>query len=244
MSIRYTLGISLLGCLLALAFGFVPSSHAAPVTIDDFVDSQGHTFHATGAAPEYAGSMIGGARDVSAEVFSNADSSHLGVGVAEIVGAMTVSVDTLVASDVSFTWDGAGPSGLGGFDLTDGGTNHSIYVVVLANDIKVDLVFALVDSGGKTAMGVIPVPSVQSSTTFSAAFASFSTAPGFDWTMIDSIEVKLTAMPYPISTFDIAFDALGATAPEPSSLVLLSLGVGGLGLLTYRRRRQKKNARR
>lgn len=135
------------------------------------------------------------------------------------------------------TWD-AGGTGLGGVDLTDGGTDNGLMVDVVAFDTgimsaTIEFIDTSAGSGTLELSGVVGVGS---------NFLAFVDIVGaVDLTMIDSIILTIVAD----ASTDAELEIVGTTffeepdpmdMPEPSIIGLLGIAAVGLGYAARRRR--------
>ena len=130
------------------------------------------------------------------------------------------------------TWDGAGDAGLGGYDLTDGGTQDRIRVALLFDDLPADCRIAVLDTSGGFSYGDLRFPGgVFTETYFDVLYSDFlHLGSPADFTDIDLVTVAIQC-DYPAT--DIQMDFVETAIPGPAALSLLGLG----GLLVTRRRR-------
>lgn len=227
--LRTTQIYSLLGCFLLLMV--VGSAQA--FLIDSFND----TFQIVlKAAPgpvtsaTAAGEAVGDFRTM--EMLSVA--GPLGATLAAHIGdALSLSNDALTSSMSIVIWDASG-AGLGGVDLTDVGTSSFVILDILSIDIGgVDIEMTITDTGGDVATKLI---SGAGAGVFEVLFADFVNFTATDFTSVDAITMKLTADE--ASDLVLDFVATSGAIPEPSSLVLLGMGI--LGVVGYGWRRRKK----
>jgi len=173
-----------------------------------------------GSYREMAATWLSGPNDVQ----TTADAGGTGVFNFSL-GADTDGRSTL-------TWNGSGSTGLGGYDLTDGGTQDRIRVALLFDDLPADCIISVVDTAGHMSNGDIRFPGgVFSSTYFDLLYSDFVPFNGpADFTDVDFIQMGLDP-DYPAT--DIQIDFVETGVPGPAALFLFAMG----GLLVTRRRR-------
>jgi len=137
--------------------------------------------------------------------------------------------------------------GLGGVDLTDGGASDRFRVVVSAVTGQVDLVVRVWEASATYSTYMFS--SVTSPGTYEAPFASFTAfgAGGqFDSAEAVGLFVQTLDSVPGAATDSVTFDSFstyganGTTAPipEPSSVVLLGLGLGACTLVARKKRQR------
>ena len=244
----------------------VATASASPVIIDSFgPGTSGGVFDSTPGnggvtgAPGLSTSAIGGEREYFANFTVGTAGSTgpggglNGVGTDVDSGIARFTTQSTVPSGRGFatiTYDGPGSTGLGGVDLTDGGTNTGIAFDVVNVVGKLMLSVILRDTAGNmlTLMADIMSPPA----TGQSFFLSFlgGAASGGDAQSIasdvDSIVLRFdNTDPSSFADSDINIDNLRATGPavvpEPGSVALLAMGL--IGLLGYGVRRRMSQAR-
>jgi len=209
----------------------VGASHAGIILIDTFDDTHQAVNKAapgpdTAAAPE----ALGGFRTIVLTVVAGPlDATLVADGPTDF---LTLSNDVGTSSTAVVGWDAAG-AGLG-VDLLDGFTAAerffsleivSVDVGLVDLRIRIDDVFA----NNATVDIVSPAPGI-----FKRKLSSFVGAGGIDYTQVNRIELRLIGD----VESDIAVDwVLVSQIPEPSTVVLLGIGILGVLGVSYRRRR-------
>lgn len=253
----------LLSSGMALGVAFASGASAGEIIIDLFNGDQAVSDYTLGGgtvwAPEYAGlDVLGGFRDIGVNCLTGCTANR-GTRMDTGGGILAFSNDTLVNGMGYVVWDGAGTgagaAGLGGIDLTLGGTNTAIQLNTISSDgglgsqwqfslyasdvannwTRIDFqasevsspTISYIDLNGFAACGAV-APGVISITC--------SGGPGF------GNGVNLTALNLLAVTFnlngivdvDLALDSAKAV-PVPSTLATFGLGLLVAGAM-YRRR--------
>jgi len=166
---------------------------AAPIIIDDFDDA--FQFLQTSGGPFIVNSIfaatgvIGGERDVLLNGISGLNT----VVVGPPTGVLSFSEDTLSDGELRLLYDGGASTGLGGIDLTDGGTNDRFVLRYVSTDFNSGLTIDIVDTIGSRSTATFGVPGSTVNTSFFIPFSNFVpvVGAGADFSDIDSIELFL-----------------------------------------------------
>ena len=144
-----------------------------------------------GAGQSVAATVFGGERDlvITATAPAIAASETYAARVLTgSIGRLSLSADPEVQGVATITWDGAdgnpfvlNPTGLGGTDLTGGGTNNAFHLVILFDDLPVNVILRVYSSAANWSQATANLPGgilSGSRVDFTIPFASFTTGGG------------------------------------------------------------------
>jgi uncharacterized repeat protein (TIGR01451 family) len=208
------------GALLA-----VPSQGAAQsITIDDFSTNQSAlvlTFPPAGTSASSSASgagILGGERDLQINLTGGVIAGNQLTSAAS-TGSFTYSQDATITGNGMIQWDGADGSpalnatGLGGVDLTVGGTQDGLLMNVFVDDVPVNVVITVyTDAGNASAMTVaLPGAIFASPTNFVLPYSGFATTlgTGANFANVGAITLSLGSI---TSAPDLVIDFLQTTA--------------------------------
>lgn len=222
----------------ALATCLASAGPARSLTIDDFEISQ--SLSAGPGASVAQGAVVTGPNSIGGtrDLVITRDPSRSGTVDAEIDGAepgvALLSAARGTAGLWNFRYDGSldsipiDPSGLGGIDLTDGGSSDRLRIQVQTETAIGMTILVMTDAtSASIAFGLLPV-----SASFAAidipfsAFAAESDAPA-DFTSVGAIILGFAFF----ETYDaslVARFASFSTVPEPASITLVAVGLAAL----------------
>lgn len=235
-------------CLMIIwsALVYAQTAAADTITIDSFdLPEPGTEFYVPGKPPWGSGNpfdhkdtavvgVIGGERDVHVEVIGSAVTiSAAGIIGWEPVyeaGIFSLGTGGRAGTFAIADYDGLDGAGLGGIDLTDGGTNNRFrfwFNHVDGGDAStMALTIDVMDQDDNVATAQAAVPESTAAFSFDVPFTDFS-GPG----MLDnvkSISLTFNEPAAPVPNVDMELN-LVEVVPEPATLVMLSaLGVLGL----------------
>lgn len=216
------------------------SAAAAPITIDTF-DGDAWVadapFFIIGSEAEVAaGSAIGGWRDLLAESDST---DPLATEVRTSGGSLAYSNTAGSSGTGTVTWDGndgdastVDTSGLGGIDLTDGGTNDGFLIKLLSADANLSITLNVWDMAGN--LSSLDVLFTTSLVEYSAFLYLDGFVGGADLTNVGAIQLVLDGP----ENIDAVIDFI-AVAPVPLGPAMPPL-LGALFMLGYLKRRQSR----
>lgn len=205
--------------------------------------------------------ILGGNRDMFVSLIGNGGSSTRDVTMAVNAGVLDFSVDTLAQGRGQIQWDGAlntdetiDYTGLGGADLTDGGTLNSFALDIVFSDGGFNFeVTAYTDATNWTRISFVSNQHLSPTTTF-IPFSAFQTAalcgsvnpaPGVlsitcgtdgvaDLSNLGALVVDLDRFGGSTS-IDLTLDNV-RTVPEPGVLALVGIGLLAAGFAGRRRK--------
>lgn len=249
--------------LLALSFG----ANAGTVDLfdtdqafltDDTLSDGGESSSVAGGAD-----ILGGERDLFVELISSPDPTNVNASIGVSAGALRFSTDTQAAGHGQVQWDGPDGSnaidftGLGGVDLTEGGTVSAFRVDTIFADAGFEFVVtAFTDANTWTEISFSATGTPAPATTFipfdaftnAALCGAVNPAPGVnsitcaggntpvDLTNLGALVLDLDPDGESVS-IDLTLDAV-TTVPEPAVLGLLGAGLLAGGLVGFGRRRR------
>jgi len=169
----------------------IPARVAAqPITIDDFSTNQSAltlTFPPAGtsASSSVSGAgILGGERDLQINLTAGVIAGNTETAVVSS-GFFSYSQDATIAGNGVLQWDGTdgapglNATGLGGIDLTVGGTQDAFLMNVFFDDLPVNVVITVyTDAGNASALSFSLPGLLFSSTNFALPYSSFATTLG------------------------------------------------------------------
>ncbi len=203
--------------LFCLLIGFcMDDGHAAPIVIDDFSTNIGPT--TSNVALD--GSMLGGEMDMYSGLLDTA-TFEINGGIATISGV----TDAAAPNNLQISYDGndndsGGFSyGLGGVDLTDGGSNDQFVVKLTSVTGDIDVIFRIFESTGNYL--TLTVEGITEASDIEFPFADF-TAVG----TADIASAETVAVFFVLDTGEgVSIDKIEATGPIVPDTLAPSLRV-------------------
>lgn len=221
--------------LSAIAFSALMLGSAQALTIDTFNTDQivtdGSGGGATSSTVSDAFNILGTDRTVSVtQNGPGATPSEININTGT-AGLLTLgNTDALSMSTITYN---AGGAGLGGVDVTEGGTDDRFTLFQVSGDFPTQITLTVSD-GVNTSSLMVPSFPVGLNIPLIFEYTSF-VGGAVDFTMIDSIIIGLVTTN---NQADLTLDFFGTTTEvaEPGVLAILGLGLAGLGLVRRRRR--------
>lgn len=216
-SAAFAAAIFLFGLLLA------PIPGRAQIVVDNFTTNQASlalTFPPAGTTASSSASgaeILGGERDIQVNLTSGVIAGNQMSAVVSS-GFYSYSQDATIAGTGVVQWDGTdgsptlNPTGLGGIDLTAGGTQDAFVLSVQFDDLPVNLVLQVSTDAGNASTFTLAAPGlIFSPTDFVIPFASFTPSAGTGANFANVGAITLTAGS-PVTAPDLVLDFLRTTA--------------------------------
>ncbi|HYU36070.1 MAG TPA: IPTL-CTERM sorting domain-containing protein [Thermoanaerobaculia bacterium] len=221
---RYRPAIAFLVALLA-----VPVAGAAQsITIDSFTTNQASlslTFPPAGtsASSSVSGAgILGGERDLEINLTAGVIAGN---GMSAVVGSgfFSYSQDATISGTGRIQWDGTdgsatlNPTGLGGLDLTAGGSQDAFVLDFTFDDLPVDVVIEVFSDAGNASSLTLTTPGLIFSTTnFVVPYSAFTTSlgAGADFSNVGAIVLTLGSS---ITAPDVVIDDIQTTSTLTAS---------------------------
>lgn len=221
---RYGPALALLAALLA-----VPAAVTAqPITIDSFSTNQSAltlTYPPAGTSASSSASgagLLGGERDIEINLTAGVIAGNTMTATVSS-GFFSYSQDATIAGSGEIQWDGAdgsatlNPTGLGGIDLTAGGTQDALALNFAFDDLPVNVTIEVFTDAGNASSLTLPAPGlIFSSTNFVLPYSAFTTTlgAGADFTDVGAITLTLGSA---VTAPDVVIDFLQTTSTLTAS---------------------------
>lgn len=215
-------GLGFLGILATLLA--VPSpSEAQSIVIDPFTTNQASlllTFPPAGTTASSsvaAGDVIGGERDMRVNLTAGVIAGN-SLSAVVSSGFFSYSQDATIAGSGELVWDGAdgsatlNPTGLGGLDLTNGGTQDALLLDVEFDDLPVNVTIEVFTDAGNASSVTLATPGlIFTPTAFILPYSSFVTTlgTGADFTDVGAVRLTLGSN---VTAPDVVIDLLQTTS--------------------------------
>jgi len=214
---------ALLALLLIALLGLPTASRAQPILIDDFSTNQAAqtlTFPPAGTSSSSSVSgagILGGERDVEVDLTAGVIAGNT-MSATVSSGFFSYSQDATISGMGKIQWDGTdgsptiNPTGLGGIDLTAGGTQDAFLLSVFFDDLPVNIVIEVFTDAGNASSLTLATPGLLfSATGFVLPYSAFTTTlgTGADFANVGAITLTLGSS---VTAPDVVLDFLQTTS--------------------------------
>jgi uncharacterized repeat protein (TIGR01451 family) len=212
------------GALLTLLLVALPAaSRGQSITIDDFSTNQAAltlTYPPAGTSASSSVSdagILGGERDMEIDLTGGVIAGNTVSGTVSS-GFFSYSQDATITGLGKLQWDGTdgspslNPTGLGGVDLTVGGSQNALVFSLFFDDLPVNMTFEVFTDAGNASSLTLTTPGLLfSSTSFVLPYSAFTTTlgSGADFTNVGAITLVVGSG---VSAPDLVIDFLQTTA--------------------------------
>jgi hypothetical protein len=234
---------------------------AATITVDDFGPGSNQILTKTGLGTVTSSAananILGGERDALLAVLSGLGSAQAAAfEVSPSNTKLYYSQDALIFSQTTLTYDGTdgssslNPTGLGGYDLTGGGTEFGFEVGFAFMDSPYTIEMTVYDAsnsqGLKWSRETVTMPgTVFSPTPLTIPYGHFGDAPGevgpsgpASFSNVGAVVVRIQSVN---KGADVELDYIKTSVvPEPASILTAVLGAALCGFGYIRRRNRSK----
>lgn len=223
--------------LLLTATGTV----AQPIVIDTFSTNQASLqldFPPAGTSTASSASgagILGSERDMEIDLAGGVIAGN-GMDAVVSSGFFSYSQDATIQGSGRIEWDGTdgspalNPTGLGGIDLTAGGTQDAFLLSVIFDDLPVDVVIEVYSDAGNASSLTFTSPGlIFAATNFVIPFSALTPTlgAGVDWTDVGAITLTLGSS---ITAPDVVIDFVQTTSTlDASKTVAIATDVDGDG---------------
>ncbi len=209
--------------VLLLTVLLMPAPGRAQIVVDDFSTNQASlslTYPPAGTSASSSASgagILGGERDMQVNLTAGVIAGNTMSAVVSS-GFFSYSQDATISGNGVLQWDGAdssptlNPTGLGGIDLTAGGTQDAFDLSLFFDDLPVNMTFTVFTDAGNASTFTLAAPGlVFSATRFVIPFASFTTSlgTGANFANVGAVTLSLGSA---VSAPDVVIDFLRTTA--------------------------------
>ena len=225
--------------------------HATSLTIDDFSQPNiGQSISVTGtgsvsSTTDGLTGVIGGARTMRISVLTSDFGLRSSLNVSGSgEGTLSLGNDSGQNGVGTVIWDANG-EGLGGIDLTNGGTLPYLQSRILASDLDLGFRIDITETaaeGGSTAFWTTNLgPGVSY---VNQLLANFNNSANVNFSKVDKIVLTLSgpfAQDATLDNLEVTNTLGAASVPEPLTLLSVFASVSGLGAYISRRRLSAKS---
>lgn len=234
---------SFLRGVLSVGLCFIcASATAAPLIIDDFSTNQSAmsiTFPPAGTSMSSRASgqgLLGAERDLQISLNGGVIAGNR-MSATVSSGSLSYAQEATIAGSMTCQWDGAdgssslNPTGLGGIDLTGGGSLDSLQFNLAFDDLPLGMRWTVYSDAGNASSATLALPGlIFSSTSFSIPFSAFTPTlgAGADFASVGAITLDASSS---VTAPDMVIDLVQATAMLNASMTVAVINdVGGDGL--------------
>jgi hypothetical protein len=208
-----------LAAAFLLFFVAAPASALIIDTFDDVATATANSGTPFDSDTTAAGSFLGTNRLLSATWVSGGNDVD---GDVDLAGnsLLIVSLPPDTLGTVAVSWQN-----IGGADLTEGSTLNAIGIEIVFDDLPADLIVNVTDGSSNTGQSTLATAGgIFAPQEVAIPFASFSGS--VDFTDVESISLVVSPL-FPATDVQLGF--IESTVPEPSTGLLLGLGMAVLG---------------
>jgi hypothetical protein len=233
----------LAGAALIAAFLCTPFAHAVIIDTFDTSQSLSADMFTDDFGSVAGGGILGGERDSVVIWDSGPNTVDVEVNAGSS-GLLNFSSGAATIGYADFIWDGLDGSdavdfaGLGGVDLTAGGTLNAIALNVAFDDLPVEVGMSIATDAGNFSSASLNLPGgIFTPQSYSILFSAFvpDVGAGADFTNVNAILLWIQGE---LAATDVQLDFIeSAYVPEPSSLILAAFGCIGFAAWGWRRRK-------
>lgn len=230
------------GIVALVALLVAPFPASAQIIIDSFATNQAPltlTFPPAGTTASSSASgagILGGERDLSINLTAGVIAGNT-MSATVSSGFYSYSQDATISGTGTIQWDGTdgsatvNPTGLGGVDLTQGGTQDAILIGTFFDDLPVNVTVEVFTDAGNASTATLALPGlIFSATNFAIPYSSFTTTlgAGANFTNVGAIVLTLGSN---VTAPDVVLDFVQTTSlVNASKTVALLNDVNGNGL--------------